>query len=147
MIGVFDWLTSLFSSFPVTRGEIFVGVALSVATLVGSLVLVAFFLTRLPPLYFHPTYDRHTGHDRHSVIRCCGIVVKNVIGILLVILGIVMSVPGMPGQGVLTILVGVMLVDFPGKRALEYRIIRQPRVLRAVNRLRRAFSKPPLVIQ
>lgn len=147
VIGVFDWLTDLFSSFPVTRGEVIIGVILFVGTLVGSLALGAFFLTRLPPFHFHPSYDRHAAHHGYWVLHWCSTVVKNVTGVALVMLGIVMSVPGVPGQGLLTIFVGVMLVDFPGKRALEYRIIRQPRVLRAVNRLRQAFSKPPLVIE
>jgi hypothetical protein len=51
-----------------------------------------------------------------------------------------------PGQGVLTILLGIMLLDFPGKRALETRIISRPRVQTAVNALRARFDKPPLML-
>ena len=143
-----EWLTGLLSSLPPVGRNVMVGVGLFVGTLVGSLVLIVVFLTRLPPSYFHPSYDRRQlVHDRHWVIRYCGSVIKNAIGVLLVLLGIVMSVPAIPGQGLLTVFVGLMLVDFPGKRALEYKIIRRPRVLRAVNRLRQAFSKPPLVLE
>jgi hypothetical protein len=122
-------------------------VTLLVGALIGSLALVVFFLTRLPPTYFHPSHDRRFMDDRHWAIRSCTVVVKNAIGIFLVLLGIVMSVPGIPGQGLLTLLIGTMLIDFPGKRALEHRIIRQPRVLRTVNRLRQTFSKPPFVLE
>jgi len=122
-------------------------VTLLVGALIGSLALVVFFLTRLPPTYFHPSHDRRFMDDRHWAIRSSTVVVKNAIGIFLVLLGIVMSVPGIPGQGLLTLLIGTMLIDFPGKRALEYRIIRQPRVLRAVNLLRQTFSKPPFVLE
>jgi hypothetical protein len=121
-------------------------ITLSAVALVTSIALVVLFLIRLPPTYFHPSLDRRFMEDRHWALRTAAVVIKNAAGVLLVLLGIVMSLPVIPGQGLLTLLVGIMLVDFPGKRALEYRIIRQPRILRAVNRLRRMFSKPPLVL-
>jgi hypothetical protein len=41
-------------------------------------------------------------------------------------------------------IIGLTLVDFPGKRRLERRLLRHPRVLRAINRLRARFDRPPL---
>jgi hypothetical protein len=49
-----------------------------------------------------------------------------------------------PGQGILSIIVGLGMMDFPGKRAILLRVARQKRVLRAVNRLRRRFGRKPL---
>jgi hypothetical protein len=43
-------------------------------------------------------------------------VLRNVIGYALIALGIVLSIPFVPGQGLLTILVGLSLADWPGKR-------------------------------
>jgi hypothetical protein len=80
------------------------------------------------------------------VLRAVGIFAKNLLGLVLVGAGIVMSLPGVPGQGVLTILLGIMLLDFPGKRALETRIVSRPRVNSAVNALRARFDKPPLML-
>ncbi|HYG08570.1 MAG TPA: hypothetical protein VD835_01220, partial [Pyrinomonadaceae bacterium] len=62
----------------------------------------------------------------------------------LVLFGVLMSLPGVPGQGVLTILMGVMLLDFPGKRRLELKLVSRPNVLRAINRIRQRFDRPPL---
>lgn len=124
-----------------------VWIVVSVGMLVGSIVLVVFFLTRLPPTYFRRSHDRIFMPDHHWVLRSGAVAVKNAIGVLLVLLGIVMIVPGVPGQGLLTMLVGLMLVDFPGRRALEYKLISRPSVLRAVNRLRRTFSRPPFVLE
>jgi len=62
----------------------------------------------------------------------------------LVGLGIVLSLPGIPGQGVLTILLGIMISDFPGKERLERKIVSYPKVLEALNKLRERFGKPPL---
>ena len=53
----------------------------------------------------------------------------------------------LPGQGVLTILIGIMLLDFPGKRSLEFWIIRQRGVLKAANWIRRKSNHPPLEVR
>jgi hypothetical protein len=50
----------------------------------------------------------------------------------------------LPGQGVITILIGLTLVSFPGKRNLERRMIRQKKVLSSVNWVRERAGKPPL---
>jgi len=84
--------------------------------------------------------------DKHPVVRFLGVFVKNLLGLLLVALGIVMSIPGVPGQGILTILLGIMLLDFPGKRDLEYRLVSRPRVLNTINKLRHRFGKDSLVL-
>ena len=49
-----------------------------------------------------------------------------------------------PGQGLLTILIGVMLTDFPGKYALERRLISQPSIFNAINWIRDKAGKEPL---
>nr|ALS89658.1 putative transmembrane protein (PGPGW) [uncultured bacterium] len=65
---------------------------------------------------------------------------------MLVVLGVVMSIPGVPGQGILTILLGVMLLDFPGKRNFERKLVTRPQVRNAINKLRHRFGKPELVL-
>jgi hypothetical protein len=66
---------------------------------------------------------------------------KNLLGVVLLVAGIAMLV--LPGQGVLTLLVAVALLDFPGKRRLERRIARSPRVLAALNSMRKKRGQPP----
>ena len=60
------------------------------------------------------------------------------------ILGLVMALPGIPGQGILTMIVGLTMLDFPGKRGLERRLIGRPHILHALNRLRARFGRAPL---
>ena len=67
---------------------------------------------------------------------------KNLFGALFIIAGIAMLV--LPGQGILTIVLGLALVNFPGKRRVIRRIFGQPRIFKAVNRLRARAGKPPL---
>jgi len=141
-----DWLTQTIHEWGLTWGQVLFGVLFSVVTFVVSIAVVTLVLVKLPANYFHSSHAREFLVERHAVLRVVGIVAKNLLGLLLVGLGIVMSLPGVPGQGVLTILLGIMLLDFPGKRALETYIVSRPRVNAAVNALRARFDKPPLML-
>lgn len=129
-----------------TWQNIVLGVVFFVVTFAASSALVSFVLIRLPATFFHPEHDRDILVDRHHVVRWTGIIIKNVIGLVLLLTGIVMAVPGVPGPGLLTILFGIALLDFPGKRRLEYKIVSRPKVFQAINSLRRKFDRPPLVL-
>jgi hypothetical protein len=135
-------VTSIFAI--VTRQSLLLGVLLFVASFAISLAVVSFILVKIPPDYFQEDRPQEFWSGRHPVIRMLGMVAKNLLGIVLVALGIVMSVPGVPGQGILTILLGIMLLDFPGRQKLERKIVSQPRVLKNVNKLRHRFGKPEL---
>lgn len=123
-----------------------IGLVLFVVTFAGSLGMVSFMLVKIPATYFHSSHDRDFLVDRHRALRWSGLVVKNLLGAALVILGIIMSLPGVPGQGLLTILLGLMLLDLPGKRAWEQKLVKRPKVLQTINQLRGKFGKPPLVL-
>jgi hypothetical protein len=83
---------------------------------------------------------------RHPVLHWTWIVLKNILGLLIVPLGVLMALPLVPGPGLVFILVGLSLLDFPGKRRLERRLLAVPSVLRFLNRMRDRFGRPPLVI-
>ena len=115
----------------------------SVFVFVGSLLFVPWLVVRIPQDYFaSDPRPRTIFADRHPVLRWTALIIKNLVGGLLVLAGIAMLV--LPGQGVLTIMLGVMLLDFPGKHRLERRIIRLPPVRNSVNWLRRKANAPPL---
>ncbi len=67
---------------------------------------------------------------------------KNALGYLFVLMGIAMLV--LPGQGILTIMIGVTLLDFPGKYRLERWLVSRRPVLRSINWLRRCAGREPL---
>jgi hypothetical protein len=141
-----DWLTRTINGWGLSWWEVLFATAFSVVTFVVGSAFVTFVLVRLPANYFHSSHPRVFLAERHPVLRTVGVFVKNLLGVVLVILGIIMAVPGVPGPGVLTILLGVMMLDFPGKRDLEARFVGQPRVYSAVNALRAKFGKPPLML-
>ncbi len=111
-----------------------------------SLALVTLILVKMPAAYFVERSRRRLWVDAHPAVRISLRIGKNLLGIGVIVAGIVLSLPGIPGQGVLTILIGLMLVDFPGKRRFELWLIRRPRIGRTINRVRRRFGAEPLQI-
>jgi hypothetical protein len=131
----------------ITWQSVLLGVLLFVVTFSISLAIVSLIMVKIPADYFRKDKPRELWADRPPIVRFLLVFAKNLLGLLLVALGIVMSIPGVPGQGFLTILLGIMLLDFPGKRDLEHRLVSQPRVLNAVNKLRHRFGKASLVLE
>ncbi|MDT5270663.1 MAG: hypothetical protein QOH49_2849 [Acidobacteriota bacterium] len=141
-----DWLIRTIHGWEFTWGQVLIGALLFIVTFIVSSAAVSFVLVKLPANYFHSSHDREFLVESHPVLRAVGIAAKNVLGFVLVVLGVIMAVPGVPGPGVLSILLGIMMLDFPGKRTLETRIVSRPRVNGAVNALRARFGKPPLML-
>jgi len=125
--------------------EIAWGVGLFVLTAGLSVLVTGWIFVNLPPDYFRGPTAPPFWNNRHPFLRWFGRVGKNLLGAILVIVGIILALPGVPGQGVLTILIGVMFLDIPGKRKLEQRLVQWPRVLGTINALRRRFRRPELV--
>ena len=111
-----------------------------IASIVGSTML----LMSLPADYFRTR--KRVRRIKNPVFRICLSSLKNLFGGLLVVAGVFLSLPGIPGQGILTILTGLVISDFPGKRRLERRLVRLPVVLSAANQIRSRFKRPPLVL-
>lgn len=116
--------------------------AASAGMFVGSLILLPWLIIRMPADYFVRRESRSA--RLHPVLHFLVLAVRNVIGAMLLLVGIIMIFT--PGQGILSILVGLSLLTFPGKRKLELKIIRRPAVLHAINKLRQKAGRPPLVV-
>jgi hypothetical protein len=137
-----QWVTNFIGSW--TWESLLVAVLIFAGTFALSLAIVSFILVKLPPDYFNKSGDHRFLEDKPKWVRLFGVIGKNVLGAVLVIVGVILSIPGVPGQGVLTILLGIMLLDFPGKHRLECKIVSKPKVRDAIDRLRHRFGKPPL---
>ena len=135
-------LTEFFTS--ITLRSVAIGVAIFLVTFFANLGLVSLILVKIPADYFKKSRRSKFMANHSQAVRVLAMVGKNLLGVALVILGIVLSLPGVPGQGVLTILLGIMLLDFPGRRRFERWIVTSPRVKNAVNKLRQRFDKPAL---
>lgn len=107
---------------------------------VGTLVVLPILVARLPADYFTRAQRPPGGHTPAMPPRLLGRVGQQLLGLVLILAGVAMLV--LPGQGMLMILMGLMLMEFPGKRALERRLVQQPAVWRALNWLRAKARQP-----
>jgi hypothetical protein len=129
-----------------TWAQVFLGGAILLFSLIVSYAVVTVILIKMPANYFHSDYEHHFLPDTNPVLRMVGLILKNILGVLVIITGIALSFPAVPGPGLVTIFIGLMITDIPGKRKLEAAIIGRPSVLTAINRLRAKYNKPNLVI-
>lgn len=67
---------------------------------------------------------------------------RNAIGFPLLGLGLLLSLPILPGPGNLLVLLSLLLVDFPAKRRMQRRLM--DRIGRPVNWLRARLGRPAL---
>ncbi len=117
---------------------------LSIFTLILSLLLVPWLVSRLPEDYFvEKNRKRAAMKETHPLVRIILLIGKNILGGLLFISGIIMLV--FPGQGILTILLGLGIMDFPGKFKLERKIVNLPGILKAMNWIRKKARVVPLL--
>ncbi len=105
----------------------------------ASMLAIPWLVVRMPVDYFHqPSRPvRYRGPLAWLLW-----VIRNALALVLLAAGVLMLV--LPGQGILTILIALMVSTFPGKYRLERAIMRRPGVLRSVNWIRRRYRRPPL---
>ena len=135
---LFDWV----AEHPVLVAQLaLVSLALAVVYAVG----VFFAVIHMSSDYFaHKAPAETTWRRRHPLLRLLFRGLKNVAGGGLVLLGVAMLV--LPGQGILTILIGLTFLDFPGKRRLEIWIVQRPSIRGGLDRVRKKAGRPRLIL-
>lgn len=115
---------------------------LSVFVFLATLAAVPWVVSRLPHDYFSRE-SRSALRDMPQAPLYTVLVasIKNILGSLLVVLGCVMLLT--PGQGLLTLIAGLLLMNFPGKYRLERWLVMRRGVMRSLNWLRRRRGQVP----
>jgi hypothetical protein len=134
---VFDWIRS--------HETWLIGLAIfSVITLIGSAVLLPWVIVRAPTDYFSRSHVHALPwEDKHPAVRVLLIAAKNLLGVFLLLAGILMLV--LPGQGILTIIAALALMDFPGRHALVCRLVSTPPIIKSLNWIRRKRGREPFI--
>ena len=134
-------LNSLLEIFEAYRSLIIWFGSISLFIFLFSLLTIKWLVALIPEDYFI--------NKRVSKIRSINpllwyvfLIIKNIIGYSLILCGIMMLV--LPGQGIFTIIIGLMLSNYPGKYSIERRFIAIPSILKSINWLRRKSNKPPI---
>lgn len=126
--------------------QIAIAAAIFVASTLATTLIVGALLITVPADHFtstEPISRKFSSPLRRTLYK----VGKNVLGLVLVLVGIPLALPAVPGQGLLTIVVGLLLLDIPGKRRLELALLRQDAVRDPIDKLRERFGKPPLLLE
>lgn len=115
----------------------------SLALLLLTPVAMGWAIVHLPTDYFTGKKRRPASvWAEHPALRPIYLVAKNLLGLVFVIAGIAMLV--LPGQGLLAIVLGVILMNFPGKFRVERWLATRPPIWRSLNWLRRKARRPEL---
>jgi hypothetical protein len=118
---------------------------ISLTVFIFSLLSLPWLVAQIPEDYFLPKKRQPTQWKQlHPVIRLLALMGKNLIGYGLIVAGLLMLF--LPGQGILTLVMGLLLVDYPGKFRLERKLVKTPAIFNSLNWLRKKAKKPPLVI-
>jgi hypothetical protein len=118
----------------------------------ASLVILAITVVALPlvvkmlPANYFISEKREPARQtrKHPLLWALLSLLKNLLGLLLILVGIAMLV--LPGQGTVTLLIGLAISNFPGKYAIERRIVCQPAVGDTLNKIRKLTNSPPLML-
>jgi archaellum biogenesis protein FlaJ (TadC family) len=116
---------------------------ISLVMFVGGLIALRFIVIYLPADFL--VAERNPLSQKiNPVVYVLLVILRNVVGLVILLAGVIMLFT--PGQGVLSIVVGLMLMTFPGKRALILRLVRISSVHKGLNTLRARYNKPPILV-
>ena len=121
--------------------------SLSIFILIISVFMMVLIISFLPEDYFK-SENRNlisiVQNSRYPLLKLLVLITKNFFGVLLLLSGILMLV--LPGQGILTIITGLVFMDYPGKYKFERKLLRQKGVINSINWIRSRLSKPSLKV-
>ena len=116
---------------------------ISFVIFVFSLISIRWLVALIPSDYF---INRESSKFKltYPSLWLVSIIIKNILGYTLIIGGTLMLF--LPGQGLFTIFIGLLLSNYPGKYYLERKLIAMPKIYKTVNWLRKKSNQPPLKI-
>ena len=121
--------------------------SLSLFILIISVFMMVIIISFLPEDYFkseNRNLISSVQNSRYPLLKLLVLITKNFFGVLLLLSGILMLV--LPGQGILTIITGLVFMDYPGKYKFERKLLRQKGVINSINWIRSRLSKPSLKV-
>ncbi len=144
VLGIVTLLSMWWSgAFAESGGLLFWLAIVAIASLVLPAVFLPIVIVRLAADHF--IVSTHELNERRTGGGWVLFVLRNLLGVLLFVAGVALLF--LPGQGLLTMLIGLLIVDLPGKRALELRLVRKPTILNELNRLRARHGRPPFLVE
>jgi len=114
----------------------------SLIMLAISLALLPYLVARLPVDHFcQQSRLQHPITSQQALLR----ILRNLLGLILLFAGLLMLL--LPGQGLLTLVLALLLLDYPQKKKIERSLLQQKTIFNGLNWLRKkakvaAFKRP-----
>ncbi len=89
-----EWVSEYWQA--LTWGNILLGVGLFLLSLILSFAAIAIVMVKIPANYFSPHYQEDFMPDSPWLVRWGVVILKNIFGAFLVLLGVLLSLPGVP---------------------------------------------------
>jgi len=116
----------------------------SIGILLLSLILLPFIIIHMPENYFvDEDHSLCPWKHNHPMLCIFYVSIKNLLGAVFLVLGLIMLVT--PGQGLLLIMMGLLLMNYPGKSKAERWLVSRKGVKNTLNRIRNKAGKPSLL--
>ena len=112
--------------------------------ILSGILLTPIVMAAIPQDYFASEKRPGRNENEPLILYIIRRLLKNIVGVLLIFCGILMLV--LPGQGLLTLAVGLLLTDYPGKFKFEKAFFSQPKILNSINWMRRKQGKQNLTM-
>jgi len=112
---------------------------------VAVLLAIPRIIASLPTDYFAHDKRPKRGTRFSPIVYISLRIAKNIAAVLIITLGFVLLF--LPGQGLLVMLVGTLLLEYPGKYRFERKIFTHPNVAKIINAIRRKQGKEDFITQ
>ncbi len=118
---------------------------ISVLFFIITLTVIPWLILQIPEDYFIEEKRQPLLNEmHHPIFKIILLILKNLAGAFFLLIGVTLLV--LPGQGLLTMLLGIVLIDFPGKYKLQRWFVQHKSILQSVNWLRKKGNRPPIQI-
>ena len=135
-----------------TFGTNFIFLTLIITTTIAMayFIFISYIITQLNKRYFirrqisavDVSVPPHLKWINSNVTKLVNMA-KIIVGVSFLLIGLVMLV--LPGQGLITILIGISLLPFPGKNKMEKNILSRKSVRSSLNWIRIKANKEPFI--
>ncbi|MEA3468793.1 MAG: PGPGW domain-containing protein, partial [Thermodesulfobacteriota bacterium] len=115
----------------------------STITFFLSLLIIPWIVCKLDDHFFLHLHEHKKMEDQHPVMFILLRILRYSFGAILLLAGILMLF--LPGQGLLTIILGISLLDFPGKQKAIDGLLHFHPVQNGLNWVREKGSKKPFL--
>jgi hypothetical protein len=113
---------------------------ISFSLFLGALLFLPLIVAALPVNIF---MGKRVERKKLPLVRVIILIFRNILGGILFIVGVIMLF--IPGQGLLTMLAGLVLMAFPGKTRIMHRLLAIKSLQKGLNSLRQKLKREPFL--